>query len=766
MSVRKLAFFAVSFCAAAAASQLRLFPQRDLVLLGALAVALMVAAALTLKKRTVRLRAVLILAGAGAGLLWCAGFDRAVYGPAAALDGETVWLEATVIDWPKETDYGDISVTVEADCGGLFPVSAVMYAHESYAGLRPGDRIGTVAGCELARFRHGEEVTYYTAKGVFLIVEAYGDMDIHRPEQVPLRHRPALLTRALQQGIDRVFADPVNAGLARALVAGDKEGLTDQLDQDLRRTGLSHVVVVSGMHLSILIWTVTSLLGPYRRRSAAVGFALVLLVMAMAGNTPSVVRAGVLQIFLLAGPLLGRRRDSLTTLSLALMLLLMANPYAAANISLQLSFGAVLGQYLLGMPIQRWALARLSLPRGRTVPARAWRGLGRFLAATLASTLSAQVFTVPLCAWYFGTISLISPVANLLVLWAVTPAFIGGLLAGVAGNVLPVLGQLIALPVSLLLDWMRLVVTALARVPFACLTTGSAYYVAWLVFLYVLIALGLLWRGPRRALVPVCGAACTLCAAMLCTALTFRAGPLTAAVLDVGQGSSAVLRLGGAVVMVDCGGDSYQNPGDVAADYLSDQGVGRVDLLVLTHYHDDHANGIPRLLERVEAGALAVPDVEPDSPLRAEILALAEERGIPVRFIREDVRLTGGGDLSLTLFAPFAQGETNEEGLTVLATAGDFDLLITGDMDGEVEQLLLDQTQLPDLELLVAGHHGSKYSTTQALLDALRPEEAVISVGADNLYGHPAPETLDRLESAGVRVWRTDCNGTVTLRMP
>ena len=87
-------------------------------------------------------------------------------------------------------------------------------------------------------------------------------------------------------------------------------------------------------------------------------------------------------------------------------------------------------------------------------------------------------------------------------------------------------------------------------------------------------------------------------------------------------------------------------------------------------------------------------------------------------------------------------------------------------MDGEVEQLLLDQTQLPDLELLVAGHHGSKYSTTQALLDALRPEEAVISVGADNLYGHPAPETLDRLESAGVRVWRTDCNGTVTLRMP
>ena len=766
-AMRKLACFALPFCCAAACAQLRLISARGLLVLGLAALVLILPAVLALRgRRTERLRAVLILAGVGAGLLWCAAFDRAVYAPAAALDGQTVRLEGTVLDWPRETDYGDISVTVEVDCGGLFPVSAVMYAHESYAGLQPGDRISTVAGCELARFRHGEEVTYYTAKGVFLIVEAYGDMTIERPDPVPLRCRPAMLTRALQQGIDRAFADPVNAGLARALVAGDKDGLTDQLDQDLRRTGLSHVVVVSGMHLSILIWTVVSLLGPNRRRSAAVGCALVLLVMAMAGNTPSVVRAGILQLFLLIGPLLGRRRDSLTTLTFALMVLLLANPYAAASISLQLSFGAVLGQYLLGMPIQRWALAHLRLPEGTSLPRRAWRGTGRFLAATLASTLSAQVFTVPLCAWYFGTISLVSPLANLLVLWAVTHAFIGGLAAGILGNLVPALGQLLALPVSLLLDWIRLAVTALAKVPFACLTTGSVYYVAWLVFLYVLIVLVLLWRGPRRALTPACGCVCALCAAMLCTAFTFRSGSLTAAALEVGQGASTVLRLGDQVVLVDCGGDSYTNPGDIAADYLSDQGVGRLDLLVLTHYHDDHANGIPRLLERMEVEVLAVPDVEEDSPLRAQILTQAQAAGTRVWFIREDCRITMGDGLSVRLFAPFGMGETNEEGLTVLASAGDFDLLLTGDMAGEVEQLLLSQTDLPDLELLFVGHHGSKYSTTEELLSALCPEEAVISVGEHNLYGHPAPETLTRLEAAGVRVWRTDLNGTVTLRVP
>ena len=238
---------------------------------------------------------------------------------------------------------------------------------------------------------------------------------------------------------------------------------------------------------------------------------------------------------------------------------------------------------------------------------------------------------------------------------------------------------------------------------------------------------------------------------------------MTAAVLDVGQGQSVLIRLGDHYTLVDCGGDGPNDPGDTAADCLQGLGRDRLDLLVLTHFHDDHANGVPELLERLSVSAIALPDVEEDSPLRREILTLAEEKGIPLWWVRRDttVELEKG---QLTLYPPLGAGEANELGLSVLAGAGGLDLLVTGDMSGDVEGMLVEHAGLRDVELLVAGHHGSASSTSQALLNALQPETAILSVGRDNAYGHPAPETLERLERAGAEIYRTDRDGTVTVR--
>lgn len=185
--------------------------------------------------------------------------------------------------------------------------------------------------------------------------------------------------------------------------------------------------------------------------------------------------------------------------------------------------------------------------------------------------------------------------------------------------------------------------------------------------------------------------------------------------------------------------------------------------LVLTHFHDDHANGVPQLLERLDVSAIAMPDTDRDAPLRREILALARERGTEVWLIREDAVLELDGNSRLTLFAPLGGGDVNEQGLTVLASTGEFDALFTGDMGSESELLLLEHAALPDIELLMAGHHGSKGATSQALLDAVTPEYVFLSVGENNRYGHPAPETLERLE--GLAVYRTDLQGNLTLRV-
>ena len=252
-----------------------------------------------------------------------------------------------------------------------------------------------------------------------------------------------------------------------------------------------------------------------------------------------------------------------------------------------------------------------------------------------------------------------------------------------------------------------------------------------------------------------------LCGALVLNAAAQTGGALTVSVLDVGQGLSVALASGGRTALVDCGGTGSDDPGDVAADYFQDLGLRRIDLVVLTHYHEDHAGGVPELLNRLDVGLLILPDVEEDDPLRAEITALAAEHGVETLFVSENTGVELG-EAALTIYGPLGTGGGNEEGLSILCTAGDFDALITGDMNSAVEHRLVKYGNLPDIELLVAGHHGSKYSTSEELLLETQPETAVISTGY-NTYGHPAPETLERLAAAGCDIYRTDWSGTVTV---
>ena len=264
----------------------------------------------------------------------------------------------------------------------------------------------------------------------------------------------------------------------------------------------------------------------------------------------------------------------------------------------------------------------------------------------------------------------------------------------------------------------------------------------------------------------MCCALVALCTAIVLTGHPLFAGDTSVTVLDVGQGQSVLLRSAGRLVLVDCGGDSPDNPGDIAADYIQSRGRSRLDALVLTHYHDDHANGVLQLLNRLEVETFLLPDVEPEHPLRQELLAQARERNIPVQFVRSDTILDLGEDRRIVLYPPLdAVRSANEQGLSVLAQLGEVSLLVTGDMNARTEQMLLHYADLPDTDVLIAGHHGSDDSTSQALLEKIKPDVCIISVGAHNRYGHPGEKTLKRLADAGAQLYRTDRDGSVTLTL-
>ncbi len=751
--MRKLAWFSAAFSLAVFLA-VYLLPEEILVPAGAVC-ALAALTGLLLRGKA-RLRMLLVCFGLAAGLCWTGAYSGIVRAPALQLADTETQVEAVVADWPQENHYStSVLAEIWTEKGGT--VKTLLYlSGEGADDLRPGDRLTITVSFRMADTMAGEETDYYYAKGI-LLIGSCEEWTVERSERVPVKYWPAIVSRALKKSVARAFPDSA-VPLVTALITGDKTQLPDGVYSALRRSGLAHVIAVSGLHVSFLAGLITTLLGRRRRLSAVVGICLLFFFAAVAGNTPSVQRAAFMQAMLLIAPLADRENDPPTALSTVLMVLLVVNPYAAASVSLQLSFAAVAGIFLFTGPLcEKWGR---KLPRK---PKSFWIKLGcrtaRVVIDSVATTLGAIVFTTPLMTLYFDSISLISPLANLLALWAVSLAFLGGLAVAVLGVFLPALAGLLAWVAALPVWYLQWVSAALAGLPFASVSVHSIYLILCMALTYGLIALWVLWRGPKgRVVVPVCLSTSTLCGALILQTAALTGGSLTVSVLDVGQGLSVALYSKGQTALIDCGG---YDAGNTAADHFQSMGLSHIDLVILTHYHDDHAAGIPQLLERMDVGLLVLPDVEPDSALRAEIQKAAQAAGVETLLVT-DGATAQLGEVELTIYPPLGSGDSNEEGLSVLGSAGDFDFLVTGDMDTTVEGRLVKYGNLPDTELLVVGHHGSRYAASEELLQAIQPELAVISVGY-NTYGHPAEETLGRLARYGCDIYRTDWSGTVTI---
>ena len=220
----------------------------------------------------------------------------------------------------------------------------------------------------------------------------------------------------------------------------------------------------------------------------------------------------------------------------------------------------------------------------------------------------------------------------------------------------------------------------------------------------------------------------------------------------IGQGKERYL--------VDCGGENAGIVADTVANFLMSQGVFQLDGIILTHYDADHAGSILNLLTSIDTNRIYMPDIEDSNGLRKAIEEACPEK---IRFITEtsDISIDGG---KITLYPAGAVVNDNESSVCVLFQTQNCDILITGDRSSVGERVLLKQAQLPALELLVAGHHGSHTATSVDLLLATRPRAVAISVGVNNPYGHPRPEMLDRLSRFGCEVYRTDLQGTIIFR--
>ena len=700
-------------------------------------------------------RGLLILLPLAVSLAYFAGYDHLVRQPIEDRCGAASDFTATVCDWPQATERG-ARVTVELE--GYHRARAVLYGEAELLAARPGDTVTGTAQWQSAVHFNSDDVTHFNARGVYALLYGREDVRLSAGDGDALRWLPQRAGKAFREKVAAIWDDPRVSGFLTAELTGDKSAMDDGDYLAMQETGLAHLFAVSGLHCAFLVTLLALLISRRQRLLCAVTIPLLLFYMVMVGMSPSVVRACIMQIFLLIAPLFRRGSDPLTSLAAALLLILLCNPFAAASVSLQLSFSATLGMVLLSPRLYKLLTGWY---KGKCRPLRTALC---FVAANLSATLSAVVFTAPLTAWYFRIFVLVAPLSSLLAVPAAGWSFMAAFVTVLLGFVWLPLASLLGWISWALVRYILWIANGMMSWRYHAVYFTNPYLIYWLLFLYAaFIGCAATPDGKRKYLLASALSVLTLTAAIWVNRQDYQYGVLTALTLDVGQGESVILTSGGETALVDCGSsNSYKDPGGLAADTLHSMGVRELSAVVVTHYHADHTNGLYEVLRRIPVQTIYLPDIEDEYGVRERLVSLAEEKGAQVTYVTKETADTLG-DTVLTIYPPVQSGgDLNELGLTALASTGDFDLLITGDMSGSTEKKLVETYALPDIEVLVVSHHGSRYSSNIRFLKSVTPEAAVISVG-DNNYGHPSEETLQRLLAVGADIWRTDQQGTIRI---
>ena len=589
--------------------------------------------------------------------------------------------------------------------------------------------------------------------------------------------------------LQRAMPEP-EAGLAAGILIGLRERVDRQLAADFSTAGVSHVVAISGWNIAIVAGLVGAVMRGRSRRVVAVAVAgTITAYVVVAGASPSVVRAGVMAGVALAARASGRPGRAAAALGLAVAILVIASPSMVGDAGFRLSVEATAGLLAWATPLGGWF-------------ARLWGGrLPGWLAESLGISTAAQAATLPDVLATFGRLSLVAPVVNLIVVPLVPAAMAAGMLAMGAGWLVMlgapgVVGWLGGLAGWGLLRVMVAIVRVAAGLPFAAVTLPPEWTMPAGAVAGMALVAGLVWLGRRRkqpprtvaapakpssaphahrfgrwerlaiALIAASVAACGLAVGDV----SGRADRLI--VLDIGQGDAILVESrDGARMLVDGGPDPQRLLGEL--DAVIPPWDRRLDVVVLTHPHEDHVAGLVRALERYRVGRVFEPGMRGSGPGWHAWDALLSRRGAPPRAALAQGNVIHLGSIALRVLWPRAgdvpvePGSTgrdiNDTSIMLLGEADGRRFLLTGDAEDNVDPVLI-AAGLPRVDVLKVAHHGSATATSAALLAATRPAIALISVGAGNDYGHPAPSTLARLRTAGARVYRTDLDGRLEVR--
>ncbi|HET6445925.1 MAG TPA: DNA internalization-related competence protein ComEC/Rec2 [candidate division Zixibacteria bacterium] len=618
---------------------------------------------------------------------------------------------------------------------------------------------------------------YLARRGIYSQM-SWPDIQMLEVEQGnPVYHAIYGFKERAQSTIHRILPDP-QAALLSGILLGNDDEIPAELEEQFRISGLSHIIAISGFNIAILAGVLLAISRPFLGPRWSAWFVLAGLAFytVLVGADAAVVRAAIMgALFVIAARLMGRPTFAPAGLFTAAIVMTAINPNILWDIGFQLSFAATLGLMLYVGPASEWSLNRLQPKIGSENA----RKLSRMLAEILFATLAATLITLPIILYHFGQLSLISPLANLLVLPAQPGVMIWGGLATLSGMIFPAVGTIVAWLVWPFLTYTISSARFFASIPAA--SVPASLSMAGLVAIYALI-FGVTWLGwkgregrvglfervhsssIRRIALTLSAIVAIVAAAW---ALSQPDGKLHVSFLDVGQGDATLIQTpGGRHIIID--GGAYPS-------MLNDH-IGReipfwdrdLDLIIATHPDEDHVAGLPGVLERYDVGLLLTNGPAAQEQSFQVLLDIATENAVPIYHAQAgDIIEIGDGVRLEFLYPPSSQPpipspqHDNDQSIALRLVYGEFSLLLTGDAGFEAEQNMLTSGYPLSAVVYKAGHHGAKSSSWRPFLTAVGPQYVIVSAGEGNRYGHPHPELLERASGIGATVLRTDKLGTI-----
>lgn len=636
----------------------------------------------------------------------------------------------------KQTD-SKISILAYLPIGDSYPIGCKLSIYGTIYQLNTASNPGQF-----------DANSYYQSQGVLYTFQTEAVLNAKGGHALP--EYLACLREYFGEKIRNLYSER-DAGILKAVLLGDKSSLREEDQLLYQKNGISHLLAISGLHISMIGVSLYKFLRKCSLTFIEAGIPsgiLLFLYGMMTGFGTSTIRAICMFLVMIFADIFGRTYDMASAMALSAIIILVRNPLQAWQAGFLLSFGAVLGICFVS-PILESVLQKK-----------------KRIASILFFSFSISLITYPISVHFFYEYPLYSILLNFIVIPCM-PFVMGFGGAGMLiGCVLPKIGKLIGIPAHLVLSFYETLGKWIITWPSAVVRLGCEE--PWQLFVYyalLLLGLLLLWHGRRKiyfGIFPL---------AIIVVTLRFHS-PLEFTMLDVEQGDGLFLRFpSGTTCLVDGGSTSVKNVGEYRIlPYLKYEGVAELDYVILTHLDEDHMSGVRELLEMsgtfdgVEIDCMLFPAIANPDEKYEELWMLAKQSGVKVDKI-------GAGDvleeenLMMECIYPIknAYSEDKNNSSTVLQLTFDkFTMLLSGDLGEEGEGKLLQRGALKDIDVWKVSHHGSKYSGCEAFLASIRPNISLISVGK-NTYGHPSEEILERLSEKGSKIWATIDTGAIML---